>query len=638
MDHAFELGQARDHAIDRSFAKRRGVVHTPSAVARFMLETTDHLLQSELGLTCGLASSDVVIVDPATGPGVFIASAIERAGHRGAPRACVGLDVDDVALRDAETVLASHARHHGWPLRLVHTNALSSSAPVPELADHDVVRVIIGNPPWAARSANRSAEYTERLLEDFRRDPDGNRLRERRIGVLSDDYVRFLRWSAELVRTAQRGGVLAFVTNASFLDGPVHRAMRAALARWMDRIDIVDLGGSSLVARSSERDENIFGVRPNVAITIAVRHPDREPRRGALRIASLRGSKRAKLEALSRPPLNYIERTSEGPWTSPPTRSSSPRYATWPSLATWMPFHREGLQTNRDDLVTAHDRPALIAQLERFAEGSAIRATEHWDLDRARCVARELLSDEARFDAHTREIAYRPFEPRIALVHPALCHRPRPKLARAMDVSEFALITTRKDRGRVEWNHFGAVRTMPDNCWLSTRSSCRARAFPLTDPHDAPNLDAQLALETSTQLGCELDVATFAHWTLAWLSSRVYREREYDALSADYPRIPPPRDLTELTLFVQHGQTIARAFLETDETSAGDGACTSELQIGHHDVLSRWRKAHPHATHESITQLTSRLERLERALADAHEILGPRIEARLREDCPKIAQ
>src|SRR5690606_15742527 len=84
-------------------------------------------------------------------------------------------------------------------------------------------RVVLGNPPWASRSANRGAREVEALLEDFRRDGTGARLVERKLGVLSDDYVRFFRWSAEVVRRAPGGGIVALVTNGSFLDGPVHR-------------------------------------------------------------------------------------------------------------------------------------------------------------------------------------------------------------------------------------------------------------------------------------------------------------------------------------------------------------------------------------------------------------------------------
>jgi hypothetical protein len=68
VKHVFERGQARDRAIDRSFAKRRGVVHTPSAVARFMLEATDEILKDELGLTNGLAWSEILRITPNAWP------------------------------------------------------------------------------------------------------------------------------------------------------------------------------------------------------------------------------------------------------------------------------------------------------------------------------------------------------------------------------------------------------------------------------------------------------------------------------------------------------------------------------------------------------------------------------------------
>lgn len=633
VDRAFARGKTRDRSLDRSLARRRGVVHTPIEIARAVLRMTDEILMRELGCARGIASDDVVIVDPATGPGIFLAAALEQAGARGAPRACIGLDVDAAALDDARAVLTPHAHRSGWPLRLEHADALASAVPVPELSDDDAIRVVVGNPPWAARSANRAAEYTEGLLEDFRRGADGHRLRERRIGVLSDDYVRFFRWSAELVRQARRGGVLAFVTNASFLDGPVHRAMRGALARWMDRIDIVDLGGSGLVARSDAPDENVFRVRPSVAITLAVRYPGAEPRRGAVRIATLRGSKSEKFEALSHGALGYIDRPSHDPWVAPRGPSSS-RYSTWPSLTEWMPFHREGLQTNRDDLVTASDRESLVAQLERFVHGSSPRSTEHWDPDQGRAIARELLSNAALFDAHTREIAYRPFESRIAVIHPALCHRPRPELMSAIDRSPLTLITTRKDRGRVEWRHVGAVRAIPDNCWLSTRSSCRARAFPIACPSGAPNLDARLARDTAMRLGREIDATSLAHWALAWLSSRAYREAERDALSSDYPRVPPPKDLDEWKTFTEHGAAIAGAFLDTHSTASHteDSEVTPvalTLRVGHHEVLGRFRKAYPHSNSRAIE---ARVERLTQAIAHAEKELGPEVEARLHGD------
>ncbi|MBK6808579.1 MAG: hypothetical protein IPG81_06695 [Sandaracinaceae bacterium] len=62
--------------------------------------------------------------------------------------------------------------------------------------------------------------------------------------MLSDAYVRFLRWACEAVSVRGRGGVVSLVANASFIDGPVHRGLRAALCRWFEGVSVWDLGGA----------------------------------------------------------------------------------------------------------------------------------------------------------------------------------------------------------------------------------------------------------------------------------------------------------------------------------------------------------------------------------------------------------
>src|SRR5690606_21336320 len=132
------------------------------------------------------------------------------------------------------------------------------------------VALVLGNPPWAAKSGSAARAASDALLADFRRDERGAPLDQRKLGVLPDDYVRFLRWGAEVVRRAPGGGALAMVTNGSYLDGAVHRGVRAALLRWFAWVDIIDLGGSALLAREpgSAPDQNVFGVRPGPAVIV----------------------------------------------------------------------------------------------------------------------------------------------------------------------------------------------------------------------------------------------------------------------------------------------------------------------------------------------------------------------------------
>ena len=359
---AAEAARARDarYAEREADRRRQGVVHTPAPLARFLARRADRILRSRLQLRSGLADPRVVLLDPACGPGAFLAASLAVAGHRRrAPGVVVGRDLDAQALSSAHDVLSGPAEEAGWPLTLVEGDSLDSLEPVPD-APRDGVWVVLGNPPWAGRSDNRGAPLLEELLEDFRRDGDGSRLKERKIGVLSDAYVRFLRWGAELVRRAPGGGVLAMVTNGSWLDGPVHRGVRAALLRWFAEVEIVDLGGNALVARGERRDDNVFGVRPGVALVVAHRPAGfLERTGGVVRARRLWGTSEEKLAALEAPQRRL--RPSAPLFLLSGEASAMPQ--DWVALPDLMPFHREGVQTNRDAVVIDADREALRARL-----------------------------------------------------------------------------------------------------------------------------------------------------------------------------------------------------------------------------------------------------------------------------------
>lgn len=562
MDALASAATRRVARLPDAVRRARGVVHTPTEVARFMARR--------------VADAPGTLVDPACGPGVFLAACLES--HR--PRRAVGVDLDAEALDDASAILEPRARAAGWSLDLRHGNTLA--APLVEAGP----LVVIGNPPWAGRTANAGAAYTDGLLDDFKRDADGAPLRERKVGVLSDDYVRFLRWSCEQLRRPE-GGAMALVTNSSFLDGPVHRGLRARLMRWFATIELVDLGGSALIARASrlegsERDENVFGVRPGAVITIAVRPPGHDESTDAVvRYAALRGSRVEKLGRLARDELEHTTLARARPAVRfVPTVVTHPAYATWPSLPELMPFHREGLQTNRDAFCVDADREGLLERLAAFARGEprawpgrADEPSRHYDPEAAR---EALASALAGSDPVVRPVAYRPFDDRWVCVAPKICHRSRPDLLAAMDRSELALLTVRKDRGERPWAHFGASSRAVDNCFLSSRSSCRTRAFPTHRPDGTPNLDGD---RVRAWAGFEVAPGDLLRYALAVLAAPTYRSRHDVALRADYPRLPPPPDRSAFDACVRAGEATRAAF----EAPEDDG---EPIVVGHRTVRS----------------------------------------------------
>ncbi|MEM9193074.1 MAG: type ISP restriction/modification enzyme [Myxococcota bacterium] len=564
-----------------SEAARRGVVHTPPALCRAVVQRVDEALRAH-GLAEGLTDPRVVVLDPACGPGAFLAAVLSFvADHKGRPGQILGHEIDPVTAEVAEGLLRPVASELGVPLRIAAKDSLLECRP-----PTDAVVAVLGNPPWSSRAGESTPELRS-LLDDFRRDERGEPLGERKLGVLSDDYVRFVRWAAELLRRSAAGGALGLVTNGSYLDGPVHRGMRGALLRWFDAIDIFDLGGGSLTARNGSPDENVFGVRPPAAVLIGVRGSAEPP--AIVRYARIRGDKQEKLARLANEEPSRIEPREPGFYLRA-TRAVPAHYETWLSLSDAMPFHREGVQTNRDAVVVDDDREALLDRLRRFADGRrdpdlgvALDPLPHYDPAHARERVAEALRRDPRGTRgfSLRALAYRPFAQRWFCPVAPLCHRPRRALLRAMDQSPLALITVRKDRGERQWSHVGLSRAVPDNCWLSSRSSCRARAFPSHAPDGGPNL-SEAVEGWAASLSCPILPVDFIAFVAAVLSTPTYQATYDEALRRAYPRIPKPPSKSAFLQTVDAGHRLAEAFLRPRPEPLLDPV--EAVAVGHREV------------------------------------------------------
>lgn len=65
--------------------------------------------------------------------------------------------------------------------------------------------------------------------------------------MLNDDHLKFLRWAVWKVVEQPGGarhGIVAFVTNHSFINNRVHRGVRKALLDAFDEIHVLNLHGN----------------------------------------------------------------------------------------------------------------------------------------------------------------------------------------------------------------------------------------------------------------------------------------------------------------------------------------------------------------------------------------------------------
>ena len=115
------------------------------------------------------------------------------------------------------------------------------------------INVVIGNPPYSISSSNKG-EWILSLLSDYKQG-----LNERKVN-LDDDYIKFIRYGQYVINQAG-SGILAYISNNSFLDGTTHRKMRYDLLREFNRIIIINLHGNSKrfeKAPDGSKDENVF--------------------------------------------------------------------------------------------------------------------------------------------------------------------------------------------------------------------------------------------------------------------------------------------------------------------------------------------------------------------------------------------
>ena len=131
---------------------------------------------------------------------------------------------------------------------------------------------VIGNPPYAVSSSNKG-EWIQNLIKDYKKD-----LNEKNKQPLSDDYIKFIRYGEYLINKNGEG-ILAYISNNSFIDGIIHRQMRKHLLETFDNIYILDLHGNAKkkeTAPDGTPDRNVFDIMQGVSINIFVKSSNKK--------------------------------------------------------------------------------------------------------------------------------------------------------------------------------------------------------------------------------------------------------------------------------------------------------------------------------------------------------------------------
>ena len=269
-------------------ADTHGVVYTPQPIVDFMVRSVEEILGAEFNRS--LSDTGVHIIDPFVGTGNFIVRTMREIQKTAlAEKYRSELHCNEVML--LPYYIASMNIEHEFfeatggyqpfeGICLVDTFELAEDRQLPLFAPENTRRVedqkkapmfvVIGNPPYNVgqvnendNSKNRKYEMMDaRVKETYVKDSKAT-LKNK----LYDPYVKAIRWASDRIGDE---GVVAFITNNSFLDGVAFDGMRKHLAADFDAIYILDLGGNARKGLKVS-DANVFGIRIGVSINLFVK-------------------------------------------------------------------------------------------------------------------------------------------------------------------------------------------------------------------------------------------------------------------------------------------------------------------------------------------------------------------------------
>ena len=455
-----------------SMSERLGIVFTPVEVVDFIIRSADDAMRTAFKQT--LADPGVAIIEPFAGTGTFVARLlqlgvippealerkylqeifanevvllsyyiasinIEQVYHQ--VRAEQGVDEGYVEF-PGMTLTDTFQLHDSDGTITEDFEGLAANNERAKAEKDSAITVIVMNPPYSsgqnsANDNNQNLAYPrldERIAATYAAKSTGVNKNS-----LYDSYFRALRWASD--RIGQRG-VIAFVSNSSFVDGNSADGVRLSLQEEFSQIFVFNLRGGvrgKMGDVAKREGGNVFPIMTGVAITVLVKDPSHS---GTAEVFYAEvedyATRQEKLDQISAyesiegisgaDAFRSIAPNQHGDWIS----SRDERFATFQEIgnkalkgkeATPAIFRQysNGLKTNRDAWCYNFSREAVASNMRRMIDNynAAVEAgttaeainTDSTQINWNRQLIRDLVSRKHHeFNADSiRSGIYRPF-------------------------------------------------------------------------------------------------------------------------------------------------------------------------------------------------------------------------------------
>lgn len=309
-------------AYDKKLADRLGIVYTPNEISSFIVASVDKLLDTHFN-KC-IVDNDVNIIDPCTGTGNFVKAIlryvythkkdgrnvytqkhlqnlyennitvieIELMSYYIANVLIEGTyymlrkdhekkqEIKNIKNDQIERKLLPHAVWADTLLLVgdskggIEQHLSGEAYRNTQLADEVIsskYNVILGNPPYNAQQSNESDNNRNKIYPDvdLRVKATYQKYSNAQKTKLQDPYIRFLRYASDKI-DLNTGGIVAFITNRSYINKNSMDGVRWSFGQEFDYIYIMDLKGD-LREGGVDQGGNVFNIMAGVSICFLIK-------------------------------------------------------------------------------------------------------------------------------------------------------------------------------------------------------------------------------------------------------------------------------------------------------------------------------------------------------------------------------
>lgn len=445
------------------------------------------------------------------------------------------------------------------------------------------IMVVMGNPPYKVGGSNKG-KYIQGLMNEYKKD-----LNEKKTN-LEDDYIKFMRYSENLIEK-NSSGIVAMVTNNGYLDGITHRQMRKHLLSTFDKIWVYDLHGNTKkkeVAPDGRIDENVFDIMQGVSIIImSKRSPRTLDTKKNVNFAEVYGTRAYKYDELGHETIfTQIEPAAPGYYLTKKDLSDSEH--PFIRISDLFLIKSSAIETAKDAYVIDFSQSDINSKLE-YLKDTPLSALQHSEKLSADKIL-QVKSDVDKLDVTIRTLNYRPFDTRYIMYSEnsqGVVWRPRFDVMKHMLVgNNLGLIFSRGfEAGKVFKNIFISdilsqkhTVALKENDYVAplyqyTTEGSRVSNFDNNQLKSLlSNLEPYRYVDDRTDVGeanndiLLLDARDVLNYIYGVLHSPSYRTKYKEFLKIDFPRVPKPASHQEFVRYSLFGSQLVDLHLMKDVT------------------------------------------------------------------------